>query len=135
MSQACQEAGWQRVTDRTPEGHHFMIVRNPVDRWFSGVNEYVVNNRLDRDDVIRQAYAGRMVFDQHTVPQMGYLPNVECEIIPLETATERVAQFGLVLSRMRHREYGIEPNLVPFIEDYYAEDMELYDAAINNSGG
>lgn len=112
-----------------------MIVRNPVDRWFSGINEYVVNNRLDRKEIIGKAYGGRLVFDQHTVPQTGYLPNVECEIIPLENLTERVGVFGLHVGHMRHREYDVEQGLIPAIEDHYAEDMELYDAAVNSGGG
>jgi hypothetical protein len=82
MAQACHDAGWERITTHIPIGHDFAIVRHPVDRWFSGINEYIINNRLDPDEVISKARTGRLVFDQHTVPQTDYVP-AECELIRL----------------------------------------------------
>ena len=65
-------AGWEKRTT-LPDLPAFAIVRDPVDRWFSGVNEYAVNQRKDYQGLLDEARAGRMVFDQHTRPQAAFL--------------------------------------------------------------
>lgn len=60
----CVQGGWEKITTGTPDLPAFAFIRHPVDRWFSGVSEYAVHNTVE---------PGRMVYDQHTRPQIEYL--------------------------------------------------------------
>jgi hypothetical protein len=111
---------WEKMlvlpTRRLPA---FTFVRHPVARWFSAVNEYAINNRLNYDMVVAVAeQTGRFAFDQHTAPR-------------LENAGDYVwERFGRELWRLRQREWTVLHRLIPYIEEYYAEDMGLYERAL-----
>jgi hypothetical protein len=131
---------WEKMlvlpTRRLPA---FTFVRHPVARWFSAVNEYAINNRLNYDMVVAVAeqteYAinnrfnydmvvavaeqtGRFAFDQHTAPQADYLYDVfDVELVRLENAGDYVwERFGRELWRLRQREWTVLHRLIPYIE-------------------
>jgi hypothetical protein len=125
---------WEKMlvlpTRRLPA---FTFVRHPVARWFSAVNEYAINNRLNYDMVVAVAeQTGRFAFDQHTAPQADYLHDVfDTELVRLENAGDYVwERFGRELWRLRQREWTVLHRLIPYIEEYYAEDMGLYERAL-----
>jgi hypothetical protein len=125
---------WEKMlvlpTRRLPA---FTFVRHPVARWFSAVNEYAINNRLNYDMVVAVAeQTGRFAFDQHTAPQADYLHDVfDVELVRLENAGDYVwERFGRELWRLRQREWTVLHRLIPYIEEYYAEDMGLYERAL-----
>ena len=70
-------------TDKDPDylakyfvesGHTFFAVtRNPVQRWISGLNEFMCRYKPPIDWVIKQIENGKYIFDEHTGPQTAFL--------------------------------------------------------------
>ena len=55
-------------------GHiFFAITRDPVQRWISGLNEFVCRFRPDIDWVANQVKNKKYIFDEHTGPQESFL--------------------------------------------------------------
>jgi hypothetical protein len=74
---------------------------------------------------------GRFAFDQHTAPQALYLHDIfDVELVRLENADGYVwERFGRELWRLRQREWTALHRLIPRIEEYYIDDMRLYETA------
>ena len=51
----------------------FAITRDPVERWISGLNEFVCRFKPPLDWVVNQVKNGKYVFDEHTGPQKVFL--------------------------------------------------------------
>jgi hypothetical protein len=70
-------------TDKDPDylakyfvesGHTFFAVtRDPVQRWISGLNEFMCRYKPPIDWVIKQVENGKYIFDEHTGPQTVFL--------------------------------------------------------------
>ena len=55
-------------------GHTFFaITRDPVQRWISGLNEFMCRYKPPLDWVVKQVKSGRYIFDEHTGPQKVFL--------------------------------------------------------------
>ena len=112
----------------------FAIVRNPVDRWFSGIAEATFHHDPDRDyDTMLDAArnAGRFEWDNHTRPQSEFLHGFDVELVKLEHATDYISErFGRRLAWERFRHWVPAHDLVPQILEYYAADVELYERAL-----
>lgn len=113
-------------------GRGFAVVRNPVDRWFSGVRQFVVRNGGDYDELLDRVEASRsLVFDEHTWRQTDFLePFDEVELVRVESAAAFVEdRFGVSLPVKNEGDWRRRESLVPLIEEFYAGDAELYEVA------
>lgn len=112
----------------------FALVRNPVDRWFSGIAEATHHYDPDRDydsmlDAARDE--GRFVWDNHTRPQSEFLHHFDVELVKLENAGAYILErFGRRLRWERSRRWEPAPDLYDKIRDFYAADVELYERAL-----
>jgi hypothetical protein len=123
-----KDAGWAQRRRRSDRG--FAVVRHPVDRWYSGVHQYVRNNRLDAESVFEEARRGRFEFDVHTWPQVRFLVN-DPQLVALENAVVFLEGLGVVMGHLRNQrvEYGTPAEFAGPVLDYYAEDLGLYEFA------
>jgi hypothetical protein len=54
-----------------------IVLRDPVDRWCSGMAEYLVRNKIfSTDEVFLRQYLTKFTWDEHTEKQMSFLPNL-----------------------------------------------------------
>jgi hypothetical protein len=51
----------------------FAVTRDPVQRWISGLNEFMCRYKPPIDWVIGQIEKGKFIFDEHTGPQTTFL--------------------------------------------------------------
>lgn len=51
----------------------FAVTRDPVQRWISGLNEFMCRYKPPMDWVISQIKNGKYIFDEHTGPQTAFL--------------------------------------------------------------
>ena len=120
------DAGWSQTQ---PVGMEFAIVRHPVDRWWSGVHQYHLNNSVPHKHLFDQARGGKFHFDQHTQPQVSQIPD-SAYLVPFERMGAFAELLGLNLREMRVRDQSVEaPDLIPSILEFYVEDLALYDRA------
>jgi hypothetical protein len=137
---------------RATEGMEgFALIRNPVDRWFSGINEYLHNNtnpfnqefldgHLAPDVTKPQAWdymmklaleEGKFEWDDHTKNQAHYVYGYNAELVKFENAAAYIQEtFNRTFPWKRQRDWSPVPVLTPFIVEHYAEDMALYEAAL-----
>lgn len=124
---------WRATDDYEGGAHLFALIRDPVDRWFSGIAEATFHYDPDRDydtmlDVARTE--GRFVWDQHTQPQASFVNGYDVELVALDYAADYIqGRFGRRLRWERCRGWSPAPDLVPAIREFYAEDVALYEEA------
>ena len=75
--------------DKVIDYSFFAIIRDPVDRWISGVNEYICYNDKEVSEskqfVKSELSNNNFYFDQHTRPQYKSLTMIEeCNLIKLD---------------------------------------------------
>ena len=141
-------AGWREVNYAT-EGINlpvYIVVRDPIDRWFSGIRQITRDTLEDQNpfpeetptyaELLDQAReGGRLVFDQHTVPQSVYLmPTAtmfDRVLVRLEDAAEYAAQrWGLTLPLLNKiSRPPVDSTLTSILAAAYADDMRLYEQA------
>lgn len=51
----------------------FAVIRDPVDRWISGLNEFIKRTKPPKGYVVSQLEKNRFIFDEHTAPQHLFL--------------------------------------------------------------
>lgn len=128
-----------RATDEWPPGGcplpGFILVRDPVERWFSGVFETGTYPHPTYDELLDEAReTGRMEWDNHTKPQAsfvrGYDTREDVDLVRLESATDYVSErFGRRLAWKRAQPWEPATDLIPAIRRHYYRDVELYEAA------
>lgn len=125
-----KENDFHTFTCHTPA---FAVIRNPVDRWFSGINQYAV--RYDDANYGRilanVKEGGYPVYDEHTMRQTDYLLSTfrYLDLVRFENVNEYMAEkFDVELPRANVREWQPDPDLVPIIKDFYADDVALYES-------
>lgn len=102
-----EENGFDQITEKEnfvlrEEFSIFAVVRNPITRWASGLNEYMYRYavaerglenpmydqdipkdlQLSLDQIEQQVRDGKLIFEEHTAPQ--YLFLVPCDNFPIE---------------------------------------------------
>lgn len=122
------ENGWHKRHDPT-DLPAVAVVRDPYDRYWSGVREYERrhNRQADRS-VVR-------VWDEHTLPQHVFLMPFEgYGLVPLERLDVLGAWLGLDFSR-RLNESVEQPNPYPRaqVEAFYDEDVRMYEQTVARS--
>jgi hypothetical protein len=66
--------GWQHSNTFVPSNHYLVVLRDPLERWLSGMAEYQVNsNQLDLD---AHTIFNTITFDDHTELQTYFLKDV-----------------------------------------------------------
>lgn len=127
----------------------FALVRNPIERWFSGIKEFLNNNPnpfsqeyLDRhmnpgvpeadawEYMMELARGGQFEWDDHTKPQLHFVRGYELDLVKLEHGADYIRRhFSRDLAWARSRSWLAEYDLFPAIKEYYAEDWDLYESA------
>ncbi len=111
----------------------FALVRDPVDRWFSGIAEATFHHDPDRDyDTMLQIARdeGKFVWDNHTRPQSEFLTEFDVELVKLDYAETYIQErFGRQLRWERSRRWEAAEDLIPAIRRFYSADVELYESA------
>ena len=129
---------WQRIFFHSEVAPHpaYVVVRHPVDRWYSGINTYERRGKgKDLEDVVKDVLDGRSpVYDEHTFRQSDFILSSLHEVIlvKLEHANQWcLDNLGLHLPHVRGRQSKPNyPDLNPTLEAFYAEDMALYEQAL-----
>lgn len=137
--------GWQNIYFRTDVSPlpGYVVVRDPIDRWYSGAKQYVRNkfpyrtqriNRLDIEELIWEVKNGHHpVYDEHTFRQSDFILSSLHEVILVKM--EHAVQWckdnlGLDLPHVRESaNKPNDPDLNPILEGFYAEDVALYNEA------
>lgn len=119
------ENGWHKSDDPT-DLPAWAVVRDPYDRYWSGVREYEKRHNRHADRSIVR------VWDEHTLPQYVFLmPFREVTAIPLDRIDRLSEAFGFDFSRRLNPSPKV-PN--PYdraeVERFYAEDVRLMVEAI-----
>jgi hypothetical protein len=136
MTRLLLEDGWTGVNvwkhAYTQPG--FAVIRHPVDRWFSGVKQYVYQTKHTDYETCLQTVldGGWPVFDQHTIPQRDYLLSTVrfTELVRLDDLTEYMLRYGLELPQRPPSVWEADDRLIPLLTDFYADDIELYESTI-----
>ena len=137
---AFRRAGWEPasfgVSVETREA--YIPIRHPVERWFSGLDQYARTERRSYDELLERFVAGTSqgqpypVFDENTAPQADYIFRVLANptFVRLENTTEYVAdRWGLELQRKNGRFRHTDDSITEVLMDFYAEDLALWEAA------
>lgn len=67
--------GWQHSDTLIKSDHYLVVLRDPLERWLSGMAEFMVNsNQLDLDT---QIIFDTITFDDHTEQQLYFLQDVD----------------------------------------------------------
>ncbi len=84
------DRNWRREYNRQKESNldarvdnYIIVLRDPMKRWISGTVEYCVKNDID----IKKIDLTKIVFDEHTVPQINHLYGItpsKCDFYILE---------------------------------------------------
>lgn len=120
-STSLREALEWKETNQTDGLDLFAFIRDPVDRWFSGITERFGSvSPL----IVGLAKGGCFEWDGYTRAQSTYL--TECETVRLEHAG---AYLGIALPRRNQSSWEPIPELVPLIREAYADDLRLYEEA------
>ncbi len=130
--------GWQRIffhseITRTPA---YVVVRHPVDRWYSGAAQYTLRGKgKDLDGMIEEVKeGGNPVYDEHTFRQSDFIISSLHNVIlvKMENAIQWcLDNLGLSLPLVRGRvSKPDDPDLNPILRSFYAEDLDLYDEAM-----
>lgn len=127
--------GWrytERYMNRLCDLPGFVVVRDPIARWYSGVQQYAVRHGLDVLELVEQVKAGRPpVFDEHTQRQTDFIvstfPNLD--YVRLGDAHRYISErFGQTLVHRNHKEpLRRDPRLTPVLRRFYSADIELYE--------
>lgn len=123
----------------------FTVVRDPVSRWMSGLNEFMCRYRPPMNYVIEQIKNKKYVFDEHTAPQHLFLRlclenNGDLVCIKMDSDMEfkindvircslknefmREKYVPLKIPRLRSSKY--------FIPNYISVCKKMYDVYIKN---
>lgn len=110
----------------------FVVIRDPVSRWFSGVAQHAVRFGEDYDRLLDEVEAGRWpVLDEHTQRQTDFiLSTFNVEHVKLDNAADYVLdRYGVIVGDENRADWEFRPSVVPMIESFYAADFDLYLAA------
>lgn len=110
----------------------FAVVRDPVDRFFSGVWQYALRNDRNYELLLDIIADGKYpVLDEHTQRQSDFiLSTFHVEFVRLEDASDYVAaRFGLEIPERNVGDWVPRESMVPLIRDFYSDDVALYESA------
>mgnify|MGYP003126202044 FL=1 len=105
---------------------YIVVLRDPIERWCSGIVEYLVNNRKFRgndsmtfnlkDRETLDLIFGYAIFDRHTCPQVDYLHNIDtdqCVFFKLDK------DFENNIRRFTEKELNVPTNNVIISDNMY----------------
>lgn len=112
----------------------FVVVRNPVERFFSGVLEHAITKGIGYDWLLEKIRTEEYpVLDAHTQPQSDYVLSTypKLELVALENLGRFVEEtFGWQVGHERKRNWVKKRDMIPWIQEWYREDMELWARAL-----
>jgi hypothetical protein len=126
-----QALGWRQTTEwvnRPCPLPGFVVVRDPIDRYFSGVAEYAKRSNQDYDRLLDRVEAGGWpVFDEHTMRQSDFiLSTYNLEHVRMENlGSFLLGRFGLEVDVTYQGDWIRRASLIPMIRDFYADDFRL----------
>lgn len=132
---------------------YLVILRNPIARWYSGINEYVkINNLYPSTPKEYQYLADGIVFDEHTEKQSSFLSEIDidrCKFIHIDE------NFNVVLkkflsewsmdtsvpyngSRLQPIDVNFRKNLKQYTDEeklgsFYQEDYKLINSVVHEN--
>jgi hypothetical protein len=59
---------------------YIIFLRDPIDRWFSGITEYIYRHELVENNDYKYIFEEK-IFDEHTLPQYDFIPITEVDNI------------------------------------------------------
>jgi len=77
------------------DAHKLVILRNPLDRWASGMAQYLAMKHpgiLVKTRELQDFIFGRIDFDPHTVPQVNYLSDLDTDDITFFRFDDKLEQ-------------------------------------------
>tara|TARA_R110000772_G_scaffold69944_1_gene154198 strand:+ start:251 stop:871 length:621 start_codon:yes stop_codon:yes gene_type:complete len=105
---------------------YIVILRDPIDRWCSGITQYLYGEKVHRDlknrDVLDLLFS-QVHFDWHTIPQVKFLEGIntdDCIFFKMEsniTNTNRLSNFQNKVVDFLETELGLDlskSNITPF---------------------
>lgn len=105
---------------------YIVILRDPIDRWCSGITQYLHGEEVHRDlknrDVLDLLFS-QVHFDWHTIPQVKFLEGIntdDCIFFKMEsniTNTNRLSNFQNKVVDFLETELGLDlskSNITPF---------------------
>lgn len=105
---------------------YIVILRDPIDRWCSGITQYLHGEKVHRDlknrDVLDLLFS-QVHFDWHTIPQVKFLEGIntdDCIFFKMEsniTNTNRLSNFQNKVIDFLETELGLDlskSNITPF---------------------
>lgn len=126
-----QALGWRHTIEWTNAPcplPGFVVVRDPYDRYFSGVAEYAKRSGRDYDYLLDLVEAGGWpVFDEHTMRQSDFiLSTFNIERVRLDDVNRfMLERFGIETVVTYPGEWEPRESLYPMIRDFYADDFDL----------
>lgn len=146
ITDALKPRRWTVLFEKPQEGVFFGVVRDPVDRWVSGIAQVFhhvgkINKRLRADigPFIEQPW-----FDQHQAPQVWFYREIESpRIYKIENLSAMWEWLGMpeprsknVSAHLRIKRELIEriweqmtPAYEQKLREFYKDDQALYDGA------
>ena len=76
--------GWQRCSDKSTHQSTLVLLRDPIDRWFSGVVQYLARNfpavqyNTISSDFVKLIF-DQIELDEHTQSQFVFLNNIDLD--------------------------------------------------------
>ncbi len=130
---------WSRIFFHSEVVHQpaYVPIRHPVDRWYAGINTYERRGKgKDLEGIVEEVLAGRSpVYDEHTFRQSDFIISSlrQVVLVRLEDATQWcLDNLGLHLPHVRGRQSKPDyPEVNPILEDFYAEDLALWESTPN----
>tara|TARA_A100001035_G_scaffold273933_1_gene265134 strand:- start:259 stop:987 length:729 start_codon:yes stop_codon:yes gene_type:complete len=100
----------------------FAITRDPVQRWISGLNEFICRFQPDMDWVIDQVKSKKYIFDEHTGPQTSFLRlctdnNANLKLIKLDKLLSPKVNLFIKNNLCAEDLKTYEPFLIPHLRD------------------
>lgn len=66
--------------DKCRHAQQVVVLRDPVERWYSGIMEFMRRNNVKQRDIMNDTFlwtlANGIVFDEHTLPQSEFVSKV-----------------------------------------------------------
>lgn len=139
-----------RVKTKIP----FIVIRDPIERWITGITEFIVRSNLENNWINLNVFKN-IVFDEHTIPQIEYLRDLNldkaiifkfnlkleynfCKFINYYIKpckyTNSFKFYSLnplkekVKKEVKQLLYS-DPKYVNIIVDFYKQDIEFYNTA------
>jgi len=136
--------GWEFYnyhTDNLYHKHALVVLRDPVDRWLSGIAEYMYLRHRDLDtehisNVFMNLVFDRIAFDDHTEQQILFLQNLDlnrCTFLWCDENYRQNFSHYLESNNMPNKYYNYEYQHVTKDEPIRSKFKKIFKHALENN--